>query len=144
MGAEMPSTVGLSRRAELEAKRQWRLQLSGLPQPSGAPATPMGGIAGMSSEFRSRTVRGQVGTLDPNSAADYNLQVKLARADANATPRGKAPAASAGAMVDISDGSAAPLADMSNANSMAGLSQAEKLKRMRELRQATMGTPRAA
>ena len=94
-------------------------------------------------EFRSRTVRGQVGTLDPSSAADYNLQVKLARADAQATPRGRGQAAPS-FVGDDGAAPANPLADMSNANHLAGLSHAEKLKRMRELRQASMGTPRAA
>ena len=143
-GGEMPSTVGLSRRAELEAKKQWRLQLTGMtPGPTAGVAGAPGGIAGMSSEFRSRTVRGQVGTLDPSSAADYNLQVKLARADAQATPRGRGQAAPS-FVGDDGAAPANPLADMSNANHLAGLSHAEKLKRMRELRQASMGTPRAA
>jgi hypothetical protein len=144
-------------------------------------------VAGMASEFRSHTVRGHVAALDPSSAADYNLQVKLAKGAAGAdsdrqcsTPRAHQPSsvapwldggekmvfpppAPAPPMVDISDDggasarlSSAPFgtlqmqpAGMATPRDLHGLSHAEKLQRMREIRQASMdlqgpGTPRAS
>ena len=78
-----PVTVGMSRQAALEAKRAWRLQQRGIALPPDQDL--QNSAAGMGSEHFSRTVRGHVGPLDPESAADYNLQVKLAKG-APATP----------------------------------------------------------
>jgi hypothetical protein len=181
--AEMPSTVGMSRAAVMEVKKQWRLALKG----EDAAPTPRGGagvVAGMASEYRAHTVRGNVPQLDASSAADYNLQVKLAKgsgADSDrfcSTPRAQeqsAPApwldggekmvfpapAAAPPLLDISDDggasarlSSAPFGTQQQPAGMAtprgnldGLSHAEKLQRMREIRQASMaapGTPRAS
>ena len=79
-----PVTVGMSRRAALEAKRAWRLQERGIALPPDQGL--QNSAAGMGSEHCSRTVRGHVGPLDPESAAEYNLQVKLAKGAAPATP----------------------------------------------------------
>ena len=195
-GAEMPSTVGMSRAAVLEAKRAWRLTMRGDSAPPTPRGAPTGVVAGISSEYRTRTVRGQVGALDPGSAADYNLQVKLTRGVEGLTPRANSNATvapwlggdekmefgvpkNAPTYTDVSDDlppAGAPLGDVSNraAGQLAGqglqgaavlppatacvpptpttaglegLSHAEKLQRMRELRQASMaapGTPRSS
>ena len=167
-GTEMPSTVGMSRAAVLEAKRAWRLTLKGESVPSTPRelGTPAGTSAGMSSEYRSRTVRGQVPALDPSSAAEYNLQVKLAKGADGLTPRGVRsvePWLGGGEQMvfparnqqvpDISDdmpAAGAPLGDVSNnvvlplgtaappTPNLAGLSHTEKLKRMRQIRQESM------
>lgn len=80
---DAPNTVGMSRAAAIDAKRAWRMQqmqLTGVaPPPTPRPST----AAGVVSEAGSRTFRGQVGPLQPESAADYNLQVKLAKGEAN-------------------------------------------------------------
>ena len=124
----MPETAGMSRRAALEAKRVWRMQLLGMPVPGGAtemapPATPSG-LAGMPSEARSRTVRGHVGPLDPESAADYNLQVKLAKGG-------------------MSERIAATPYALGAEKENDTMTHAERLQQMRALRQAAGGmTPR--
>ena len=89
-------------------------------------------------------VRGQVGALDPSSAADYNLQLKLGAS----TPRGGSLAPWLGGGEKLN--AAAPLGDASNhlvpsaspSAALAHLSHAEKLQRMRELRQSAMDSPR--
>ena len=156
---EMPNTVGMSRAAVLEAKRAWRLALSGKEgggtTPRDGGCTPRGTVAGLTSEHPSRTVRGQVGTLDPTSAADYNYSVKMAKGAE--TPRSQAATIApwlGGGAVKASPPPAAPLCDVSNhapslglppsaaptpASTFAELPHAEKLRRMRELRQATIG-----
>ena len=143
-----PDTVGMNRVAALEAKRAWRMQLAdpsvGPPPPSAGSVSDREPIAGMTSEYRSRSVRGAVGQLDPASAADYNLSLKLA----HATPRGNpalAPWVGGGERLQrLGAAEQPPLTDASNsmhANGMVppspltGLSHAEKLQRMRELRQ---------
>ncbi len=77
-----PTTVGMSRAAILDARKAWRAQMrgSGAPPPTPVAASP----AGMSSNFRTRSVRGAVAKHDHESAADYNLGVKLGEL----TPRG--------------------------------------------------------
>ena len=166
---EMPSTVGMSRQAALEARRAWRMQQQGaeasLLTPAGQPA---GGTAGMSSHYASRTVRGQVAPLDPASAADYNLSRKLI--SAQSTPRAGGAAqvyplgGAAAEALTATGGAGAPFADVSNVASsnapfatsqptacavgggappsgISTLSHADRLKRMRELRQSAMATP---
>ena len=69
-----PVTVGMSRRAELEAKRAWRLELQGRAMEAPAPLIPLATPAGVKSAAAFSTIRGHVGPLDHESAADYNLQ----------------------------------------------------------------------
>ena len=118
----------------------------------------------MSSEYRSRSVRGHVGQLDPTSAADYNLSLKLG----NATPRGGSLAPWLGGGERLPDPPAAPFTDASNrvadgvppgslpmpppsaslhgapSSGLSGLSHQEKLQRMRELRQSAAYEQRMA
>lgn len=161
-----PSTVGMSRGAALESKRQWRLQLMaqghgtavGIPSPGAKPSSP----AGMASSFRSHSVRGAVGELDHTSAADYNLQVKIQR-DVS-TPRGSSLAPWLGGGEKLSyQPSPTPLGQSNAGNQQAPgevalpmsaaldgampsvglspLSHADKLARMKEMRHGIM-TPR--
>jgi hypothetical protein len=131
-GGSMPAMVGMTRQAAYEAKRAWRLELQGAPPPDGCheAGVSTGLVAGLSSEARARTVRGHVGPQDPGSAAEYNLQVKLAsKGNESARPAVAPP----------------PFADMSNSvvtAPAAQLTHAERLAHMRALRQG--GTPRQA
>lgn len=120
------------------------------------PDMPAGMTAGMSSEFRSRSVRGQVPALDPSMAADYNLRLKLG----HTTPRAPTLAPWLGGGERLPPAAPAPLTDASNrpnggppplslhagfdgapSSGISTLSHAEKLHRMRELRQG-LDSPR--
>lgn len=152
---QAPDTVGMNRAAALEAKRAWRLQLSDRPMTAdGVPPPTPDFSAGMSSEYRSRSVRAQVGVLDASSAAEYNLAMKLGQG----TPRSSSLAPWLGGG-ERQPPEPAPLTDASNRegsnalplsaglhgappSGISTLSHAEKLRRMRELRQSAMDSPR--
>ncbi|KAL1496900.1 hypothetical protein AB1Y20_014480 [Prymnesium parvum] len=151
-GRARPVTVGMSKAAAEAALSQWRREIMGVteqPPPSPLVHGPAEGpSAGVPTSSRGKaSVRGHVGELDSRSAAEYNLQVKQksyvpsAAASAGADPNVSASssvkvAAPSEAAANSNDGvSSRATAGPTPSSSLAGLSHAERLARMREMRQ---------